>query len=100
MNGAINKVVNQKDSEDDDYDSGPKPILPYSSMFIFGSEDPIRVACHYIDAVFIVRTHFCTTNLRIWYFFDQETYIHVISQETRIIRKCFIFNFPSKKGNR
>ena len=29
MNGAINKVVNQKDSEDDDYDSGPKEMLTH-----------------------------------------------------------------------
>ena len=36
------------ESDEDENENGPKPILPYSSMFIFGSEDPIRVACHYI----------------------------------------------------
>ena len=40
-----------------------------------------------IDAVFLGRTHFCTPNLRIWYFFGQETYIHFVAQVTRIIRK-------------
>jgi len=35
--------------------------------------------------------HFFTTNLRIWYFFGQETYIHFVAQETSIIRKLFIF---------
>ncbi|KAM9858198.1 LOW QUALITY PROTEIN: calcium channel, voltage-dependent, N type, alpha 1B subunit, a [Aulostomus maculatus] len=28
--------------------SGPKPILPYSSMFIFGQTNPMRRLCHYI----------------------------------------------------
>uniref|UniRef100_A0A8D3B8M5 Voltage-dependent N-type calcium channel subunit alpha n=1 Tax=Scophthalmus maximus TaxID=52904 RepID=A0A8D3B8M5_SCOMX len=28
--------------------SGPKPILPYSSMFIFGQSNPVRRLCHYI----------------------------------------------------
>uniref|UniRef100_A0A672Z865 Voltage-dependent N-type calcium channel subunit alpha n=1 Tax=Sphaeramia orbicularis TaxID=375764 RepID=A0A672Z865_9TELE len=28
--------------------SGPKPILPYSSMFIFGQTNPVRRLCHYI----------------------------------------------------
>jgi len=32
------------------------------------------------DAVFLGRTQFCTTNLRIWYFFGQETYIHCVAQ--------------------
>ena len=42
--------LKQNDSVDseEENENGPKPILPYSSMFIFGSEDPIRVACHYI----------------------------------------------------
>ncbi|XP_054466984.1 calcium channel, voltage-dependent, N type, alpha 1B subunit, a [Anoplopoma fimbria] len=29
-------------------ESGPKPILPYSSMFIFGQSNPVRRLCHYI----------------------------------------------------
>uniref|UniRef100_A0A4W6G503 Voltage-dependent N-type calcium channel subunit alpha n=1 Tax=Lates calcarifer TaxID=8187 RepID=A0A4W6G503_LATCA len=28
--------------------SGPKPVLPYSSMFIFGQTNPVRRLCHYI----------------------------------------------------
>ncbi|XP_034451583.1 calcium channel, voltage-dependent, N type, alpha 1B subunit, a isoform X6 [Hippoglossus hippoglossus] len=28
--------------------SGPKPILPYSSMFMFGRTNPVRRLCHYI----------------------------------------------------
>ncbi|XP_074527145.1 calcium channel, voltage-dependent, N type, alpha 1B subunit, a [Halichoeres trimaculatus] len=28
--------------------SGPKPILPYSSMFVFGQTNPVRRLCHYI----------------------------------------------------
>jgi len=49
------------------------------------------------DAVFLGRTQFCTTNLRIWYFFGQETYIHFVAQETMIIRKLFISNFFHQK---
>ena len=48
MNGAVHKVITKNDSEESENSNGPKPILPYSSMFIFQSEDPIRVACHYI----------------------------------------------------
>ncbi|XP_067376954.1 calcium channel, voltage-dependent, N type, alpha 1B subunit, a [Channa argus] len=33
---------------DDQSQSGPKPILPYSSMFIFGQTNPVRRLCHYI----------------------------------------------------
>ncbi|XP_068454963.1 calcium channel, voltage-dependent, N type, alpha 1B subunit, a isoform X14 [Clinocottus analis] len=29
-------------------ESGPRPILPYSSMFIFGQTNPVRRLCHYI----------------------------------------------------
>nr|XP_040050747.1 calcium channel, voltage-dependent, N type, alpha 1B subunit, a isoform X8 [Gasterosteus aculeatus aculeatus] len=29
-------------------ESGSKPILPYSSMFIFGHTNPVRRLCHYI----------------------------------------------------
>ncbi|XP_072288737.1 calcium channel, voltage-dependent, N type, alpha 1B subunit, a [Eucyclogobius newberryi] len=28
--------------------SGPRPILPYSSMFVFGQANPVRRLCHYI----------------------------------------------------
>uniref|UniRef100_A0A3B3R787 Voltage-dependent N-type calcium channel subunit alpha n=1 Tax=Paramormyrops kingsleyae TaxID=1676925 RepID=A0A3B3R787_9TELE len=28
--------------------NGPKPILPYSSMFVFGQSNPVRRLCHYI----------------------------------------------------
>ncbi|XP_068617016.1 voltage-dependent N-type calcium channel subunit alpha-1B-like [Brachionichthys hirsutus] len=28
--------------------SGPKPILPYRSMFMFGQTNPVRRLCHYI----------------------------------------------------
>ena len=34
--------------DDEEEDSGPKPILPYSSMFILSSTNPIRVFAHNI----------------------------------------------------
>uniref|UniRef100_A0A671YX62 Voltage-dependent N-type calcium channel subunit alpha n=1 Tax=Sparus aurata TaxID=8175 RepID=A0A671YX62_SPAAU len=39
--------MNEKNLEDLG-PSGPKPILPYSSMFMFGQTNPVRRLCHYI----------------------------------------------------
>ncbi|GLD52431.1 voltage-dependent N-type calcium channel subunit alpha-1B isoform X3 [Lates japonicus] len=39
--------MNEKTLEDLSQ-SGPKPVLPYSSMFIFGQTNPVRRLCHYI----------------------------------------------------
>nr|XP_043882709.1 calcium channel, voltage-dependent, N type, alpha 1B subunit, a isoform X4 [Solea senegalensis] len=39
--------INEKTLEDLGQ-TGPKPILPYSSMFIFGQTNPVRRLCHYI----------------------------------------------------
>uniref|UniRef100_A0A670Z074 Voltage-dependent N-type calcium channel subunit alpha n=1 Tax=Pseudonaja textilis TaxID=8673 RepID=A0A670Z074_PSETE len=36
------------DAEDDMANSTPKPILPYSSMFVLSPTNPIRCLCHYI----------------------------------------------------
>ena len=44
-----------------------------------------RWTCHW--RCFLGLTYCCTTNLRIWSFFDQETYIQFVAQETRIIWK-------------
>lgn len=46
--------------EEEEEATGPKPMLPYSSMFIFSSTNPIRVAAHaivnykYFDAFIMV----------------------------------------------
>ncbi|XP_077969234.1 voltage-dependent P/Q-type calcium channel subunit alpha-1A-like isoform X2 [Styela clava] len=37
-----------EEASDNSSEDGPKEILPSSSMFIFSSTNPIRVACHYI----------------------------------------------------
>lgn len=46
------KVPKRKDDdefeEEEEEPSGPKPMLPYSSMFIFSSTNPIRCGAHYI----------------------------------------------------
>ncbi|KAG8447469.1 hypothetical protein GDO86_014818 [Hymenochirus boettgeri] len=42
------KSEEKKDLEDDLTKNGPKQILPYSSMFIFSSTNPVRRLCHYI----------------------------------------------------
>ncbi|XP_051907015.1 voltage-dependent N-type calcium channel subunit alpha-1B isoform X4 [Hippocampus zosterae] len=38
----------KKALEDDDAAGGPRQILPYSSMFIFGQTNPVRRLCHYV----------------------------------------------------
>ncbi|RWS27414.1 voltage-dependent calcium channel type A subunit alpha-1-like protein [Leptotrombidium deliense] len=42
------KKAEPQPEEDEDEITGPKPMLPYSSMFIFSSTNPIRRAVHYI----------------------------------------------------
>jgi len=61
------------------YDQPVEPLAPLT--VVDAAVEPI------FDAVFIGCTHFYTTNLGIWSFFDQETYIHIVAQETSIIRK-------------
>lgn len=46
--GTGRSMMTPNAAEDDEEDSGPKPILPYSSMFIFSSTNPIRVFAHNI----------------------------------------------------
>mgnify|MGYP006944939367 CR=1 FL=1 len=36
----------------------------------------------------------------IWYFFGQETYIHFVAQETRLVRKLFIFYLFHQKRSK
>uniref|UniRef100_A0A8D0C2E9 Voltage-dependent N-type calcium channel subunit alpha n=1 Tax=Salvator merianae TaxID=96440 RepID=A0A8D0C2E9_SALMN len=38
----------EMDADDDIANKGPKPILPYSSMFVLSPTNPIRQLCHYI----------------------------------------------------
>ncbi|XP_070176328.1 voltage-dependent calcium channel type A subunit alpha-1-like [Littorina saxatilis] len=38
----------EPDNGDGNQSSGPKPMLPYSSMFIFGPTNPIRRFCHFV----------------------------------------------------
>ncbi|KAA0705626.1 Voltage-dependent P/Q-type calcium channel subunit alpha-1A [Triplophysa tibetana] len=43
------KKEDTKDDDDDDKDGGgPKPMPPYSSMFILSTTNPFRRMCHYI----------------------------------------------------
>uniref|UniRef100_A0A665X9J6 Voltage-dependent N-type calcium channel subunit alpha n=1 Tax=Echeneis naucrates TaxID=173247 RepID=A0A665X9J6_ECHNA len=38
----------KKDLEEEEAANGPRQILPYSSMFIFGQTNPVRRLCHYV----------------------------------------------------
>ncbi|CAD5123102.1 DgyrCDS11476 [Dimorphilus gyrociliatus] len=38
----------EKEGEGEQTFTGPKPMLPYSSMFIFGPTNPIRRFCHFV----------------------------------------------------
>ncbi|XP_051278200.1 calcium channel, voltage-dependent, N type, alpha 1B subunit, a isoform X1 [Dicentrarchus labrax] len=42
------ETMPMNDTREDLGQSGPRPILPYSSMFIFGQTNPVRRLCHYI----------------------------------------------------
>ncbi|XP_069690119.1 voltage-dependent calcium channel type A subunit alpha-1 isoform X27 [Periplaneta americana] len=46
--GKNNKKEEEKKGEDDDDMTGPKPMLPYSSMFIFSPTNPVRRGAHYV----------------------------------------------------
>uniref|UniRef100_H2Y8S9 Ion transport domain-containing protein n=1 Tax=Ciona savignyi TaxID=51511 RepID=H2Y8S9_CIOSA len=56
---SLNEGKSMGSSADEDDDKGPKPVLPYSSMFMFSPTNPIRLACHYI----VNLRHFETTIL-------------------------------------
>ncbi|XP_074546394.1 voltage-dependent N-type calcium channel subunit alpha-1B isoform X4 [Halichoeres trimaculatus] len=38
----------KKDLEEEEAANGPRQMLPYSSMFIFGTTNPVRRLCHYV----------------------------------------------------
>uniref|UniRef100_A0A8C7ZLP6 Voltage-dependent N-type calcium channel subunit alpha-1B n=1 Tax=Oryzias sinensis TaxID=183150 RepID=A0A8C7ZLP6_9TELE len=38
----------KKDLDEEEGTNGPRQILPYSSMFIFGQTNPLRRLCHYV----------------------------------------------------
>uniref|UniRef100_A0A665X8F0 Voltage-dependent N-type calcium channel subunit alpha n=1 Tax=Echeneis naucrates TaxID=173247 RepID=A0A665X8F0_ECHNA len=42
------RVEEKKDLEEEEAANGPRQILPYSSMFIFGQTNPVRRLCHYV----------------------------------------------------
>ncbi|XP_053725700.1 calcium channel, voltage-dependent, N type, alpha 1B subunit, a isoform X11 [Synchiropus splendidus] len=49
MNSIDSETMPMNEKALEDFtQSGPKPILPYSSMFIFGQTNPVRRLCHYI----------------------------------------------------
>uniref|UniRef100_A0A3B4XKR9 Voltage-dependent N-type calcium channel subunit alpha n=1 Tax=Seriola lalandi dorsalis TaxID=1841481 RepID=A0A3B4XKR9_SERLL len=41
-------IEEKKDLEEEEAANGPRQILPYSSMFIFGQTNPVRRLCHYV----------------------------------------------------
>ncbi|XP_076854330.1 voltage-dependent N-type calcium channel subunit alpha-1B-like [Brachyhypopomus gauderio] len=49
MNSVDSETVPMTEKNlDEMLPSGPRPILPYSSMFIFSQTNPVRRLCHYI----------------------------------------------------
>ncbi|XP_014476681.1 PREDICTED: voltage-dependent calcium channel type A subunit alpha-1 isoform X3 [Dinoponera quadriceps] len=46
--GKGEKQVSEEKKQDEDDDTGPKPMLPYSSMFILSPTNPIRRAAHWV----------------------------------------------------
>ncbi|XP_055541645.1 voltage-dependent calcium channel type A subunit alpha-1-like isoform X13 [Wyeomyia smithii] len=45
---ASKKDEDEKEEDDDDIPDGPKPMLPYSSMFVLSPTNPIRCAAHWV----------------------------------------------------
>jgi len=45
---SLRRKKKQQEEEEEEEVTGPKPMLPYSSMFIFSSTNPIRKAAHWI----------------------------------------------------
>ncbi|KAJ7988513.1 hypothetical protein DPEC_G00324360 [Dallia pectoralis] len=42
------KNMEEEEEEEEESSNGPKHILPYSSMFVFGQTNPLRRLCHYV----------------------------------------------------
>ncbi|XP_039311400.1 voltage-dependent calcium channel type A subunit alpha-1 isoform X25 [Solenopsis invicta] len=46
--GRVETQTSEERRHDEDDDTGPKPMLPYSSMFILSPTNPIRRAAHWV----------------------------------------------------
>ncbi|XP_043669169.1 voltage-dependent calcium channel type A subunit alpha-1 isoform X22 [Vespula pensylvanica] len=46
--GKGGKQASEEKKQDEDDDTGPKPMLPYSSMFILSPTNPVRRAAHWV----------------------------------------------------
>ncbi|XP_013405220.1 voltage-dependent calcium channel type A subunit alpha-1 [Lingula anatina] len=46
--GSDGEGEKKKEEEDEPAFGKPKPMLPYSSMFIFGPKNPVRRICHFV----------------------------------------------------
>uniref|UniRef100_A0A182Q6B0 Voltage-dependent calcium channel type A subunit alpha-1 n=1 Tax=Anopheles farauti TaxID=69004 RepID=A0A182Q6B0_9DIPT len=46
--GKGKKKDEEKEEDDDEIPDGPKPMLPYSSMFVLSPTNPIRCAAHWV----------------------------------------------------
>ncbi|XP_036142401.1 voltage-dependent calcium channel type A subunit alpha-1 isoform X6 [Monomorium pharaonis] len=46
--GRVETQTSEERRQDEDDDMGPKPMLPYSSMFILSPTNPIRRAAHWV----------------------------------------------------
>jgi hypothetical protein len=45
---SLRRKKKMEEKEEEEEVTGPKPMLPYSSMFIFSSTNPIRKAAHWV----------------------------------------------------
>ena len=72
------------EDEEEEEATGPKPMLPYSSMFIFSSTNPVRCGAHYItnmryfDAFIMVIITLSSIALAAEDPVDEEAYINGI----------------------
>ncbi|XP_077944335.1 voltage-dependent N-type calcium channel subunit alpha-1B isoform X7 [Gasterosteus aculeatus] len=47
-NFGLSEEKKDLEEEEEDAANGPRQMLPYSSMFIFGQTNPVRRLCHYV----------------------------------------------------
>ncbi|XP_053596922.1 voltage-dependent calcium channel type A subunit alpha-1 [Microplitis demolitor] len=67
LGGKGEKQASEEKKQEDDEDTGPKPMLPYSSMFILSPTNPIRRGAHWVVNLryfdFFIMTIICLSSI-------------------------------------
>ncbi|XP_057324911.1 voltage-dependent calcium channel type A subunit alpha-1 isoform X2 [Microplitis mediator] len=67
LGGKGEKQASEEKKQEDDEDTGPKPMLPYSSMFILSPTNPVRRGAHWVVNLryfdFFIMTVICLSSI-------------------------------------